>query len=107
MNNLERERKRFEAWAIRQPRGFDMRHGRRSAKRPDYRSPITQAAWEAWQARCPEGWQVVPKRMDRGMMSAAIPNNECNFPNFGPQEHEVQVRYVRALAAAPQPVEGS
>jgi len=41
------------------------------------------------------------------MMSAAIPNNECNFPNFGPQEHEVQVRYVRALAAAPQPGEES
>lgn len=50
-----------------------------------------------------EGWQVVPKKMDRGMMSAAIPNDECSFPNYGPQEDEMQDRYGRALQAAPKP----
>lgn len=49
------------------------------------------------------GWQVVPKKMDRGMMSAAIPNDECSFPNYGPQEDEMQDRYGRALQAAPKP----
>lgn len=99
MNNLEQERARFEKWA--ESCGLDTMR----MVDNEYYFSDTQSAWDAWQARCPEGWQVVPKRMDRGMMSAAIPNNECNFPNFGPQEHEVQVRYVRALAAAPQPGE--
>ena len=61
-----------------------------------------QLAWESWQASCPEGWQAVPKRMDRGMMSAAIPNEECVWPNYGPQEDEMQQRYIRALQAAPK-----
>ena len=50
-----------------------------------------------------EDWQCVPKRMDRAMMSAAIPNDQCEFPDYRDQEDEMQARYVRALSAAPKP----
>ena len=47
------ERERFEAWAQSQGPNTMMGFG-------NYYLDDTAAAWKAWQAACPEGWQVVP-----------------------------------------------
>jgi hypothetical protein len=51
---MNEQRERFEAWAAGR---FEL-HWHVDAER--YASAITQAAWEAWQAACPEGWKVAP-----------------------------------------------
>lgn len=86
------ERERFESWAIKQPRGFDMRHGRRSSKRTAYRSPTTQAAWEAWQARCPEGYKCVPVEPTEEMVDAA----SATYIPFGDMALAIQAAIVYA-----------
>ena len=51
MQNLEQERARFEAWAKSRGNQMQMIGG-------EYACPITSDQWEAWQARCPDGWDV-------------------------------------------------
>ncbi len=51
---MNEQRERFEAWAAGR---FEL-HWHVDAER--YASAITQAAWESWQAACPEGWLAVP-----------------------------------------------
>ena len=40
-----------------------------------YASPRQQHSWDAWQARVPEGYVVVPKEPTYEMIDAAIGNN--------------------------------
>lgn len=88
------ERERFEAWA--ESCGLEiitMADG-------DYYFSDTQSAWEAWQARCPEGWQVVPVKPS-GKMYAAM--KDPNHP--GGIDFEALLKWDAVLAAAPQPGE--
>ncbi|WP_339881825.1 hypothetical protein [Vreelandella maris] len=55
------QRARFEAWAKRPPREWNVRiSGTKEAWPGSYWSYPVQCAWEAWQAACPDGWQAVP-----------------------------------------------
>lgn len=42
------QREQFEAWALKQPRGFDMRASTKNNGK--YRNAMTDSAWAAWQA---------------------------------------------------------
>lgn len=60
---MSEQRERFESWA--QSQGLNTMMGFGS-----YYLADTAAAWEAWQATCPEGWQVVPKAVTPEMSEA-------------------------------------
>lgn len=49
------EREQFEAWAKRE--GLNLAR----FDRYRYADNATKAAWLSWKARCPDGWQCVPK----------------------------------------------
>jgi len=79
------ERERFEAWAKSRGNQMQMIEG-------EYVCPITSDQWEAWQARCPEGWQVVPVEPTDEMVDAA---SEAYMP-FGDMVLAIQAAIVYA-----------
>jgi len=89
------ERARFEAWA------------RNNTAMPciqcritgEYYSTTTQLAWQAWQARCPEGYSVVPKEPAEQMLDSWFEANRDDLPC------QFVTPYKAMLAAAPQPGE--
>lgn len=98
MQNLEQERARLEAWAS----VNISRYGFKRLSNGEYVSAATQLAWQAWQARCPEGWQVVPKRPSGKMYTAMKDPNHQGGVDF-----EALLKWEAVLAAAPQPGEES
>jgi len=80
------ERERFEAWAKSRGNQMQMIEG-------EYACPITSDQWEAWRARCPDGWQVVPKTVT-AEMDAAYASDAYDTAQ---QCHDA------VLAAAPKP----
>lgn len=53
---MSEQRERFEAWASEY-------HDLRKDRDGFYIDGFAFLAWKAWQAACPEGWQVVPKKI--------------------------------------------
>jgi len=84
------ERERFEAWA--QSQGLNTMMGFGS-----YYLADTAAAWKAWQARCPEGWQVVPKEPTIDMTELG----SCHVMR-GQDYERAQACWRAMLAAAPK-----
>jgi len=83
------ERERFEAWAQSRNMGLGaMVDG-------SYYHTAADEAWAAWQARCPEGWQVVPVEPTMSILEASGHENSI----------EAAARWAEQLAAAPQPGE--
>ena len=95
MNAQERER--FEAWAKSRGNQMQMIEG-------EYVCPITSDQWEAWQAACPEGWQVVPVEPTEAMTAKMSLGSATDAPNKEPIEFWKRA-WVRTLAAAPHPGE--
>ena len=90
MNNLEQERARFEYWvSVTQSVGIDLSI-RDGADR--YHCASTQLAFEAWQARCPEGYKCVPVEPTEAMVDAA---SEAYMP-FGDMALAIQAAIVYA-----------
>ena len=83
------ERERFEKWA--QSQGLNTMMGFGS-----YYLADTAAAWKAWQARCPKGWQVVPKEPTQYQQNAG------SVERYHKQGNCEDI-YKAMLAAAPQP----
>lgn len=84
----EQERARFEAWF------------KRECGEGMFALAAKNAAWKAWQARCPEGYSVVPDEPTGDMIEEA---RDCHEGN-----HYLPYSLYRAmLAAAPQPGEES
>ena len=87
------ERERFEAWA------------RNNTAMPciqcritgEYYSTTTQLAWQAWQARCPEGWQCVPKDLREDMVET-VRHHHGNL-----HADALEDAWDDALAVAPKP----
>ena len=63
-----------------------------------------QMAWAAWQARCPEGYSVVPNEPTEAMTAKMCLGSATDAPNKEPIEFWKRA-WVRTLAAAPQPGE--
>ena len=80
------ERERFEAWA---DGSFELRWHVELGR---YASCMTQSAWDAWQARCPDGWQCVPVEPTDEMVDAA---SELYMP-FGDMALAIQAAIVYA-----------
>jgi len=92
------ERERFEAWA---DGSFELRWHVELGR---YASCMTQSAWDAWQARCPDGWQCVPVEPTEAMTAKMCLGSATDAPNKEPIEFWKRA-WVRTLAAAPQPGE--
>ena len=91
------ERDRFEAWAKAPPLEWDTDiAGPKEAWPGQYKLYHVQSAWEAWQARCPDGWQVVPMEPSQYQQNAG---------SVARYHHESDCRgiYRAMLSAAPQP----
>ena len=104
MNNVERERKRFEAWA--ESCGLEII----TMAEGDYYFSDTQSAWEAWQARCPEGWQVVPSELIKNETAPAGLHDPiyASLQDMLPFDGDSLLEYWKKLMAlAPQPGEES
>lgn len=85
------ERERFEAWA--HGNGWaTSRYYAKTVKRGDYRNWHVEAAWQAWQARCPNEWQCVPIEPTEEMVDAA---SEAYMP-FGDMALAIQAAIVYA-----------
>ncbi|MDW0359471.1 hypothetical protein Q8G38_09080 [Halomonas venusta] len=90
----------FEAWAAKN--GFAIN----TKPQGNYASAYTVAAWLAWQAACPEGWQAVPVEQTRHMAYAV---EDTSLPHFctssrQSRHHEIgREIYAANLAAAPKP----
>ena len=80
------ERERFEAWA---DGSFELRWHVELGR---YASCMTQSAWDAWQARCPDGWQCVPVEPTDEMVDAA---SELYMP-FGDMRAAIHAAIVYA-----------
>ena len=89
---MNTQRERFEAWAAGR---FEL-HWHVDAER--YASAITQAAWESWQARCPEGYSVVPNNPTIDMTELG----SCHVMR-GQDYERAQACWRTMLAAAPKP----
>lgn len=85
------ERERFEAWAKSRGNQMQMIDG-------EYACPITSDQWEAWQARCPDGWQVVPKEPTQYQQNAGSAERYHKQGNC-------EDIYKSMLSAAPRPGE--
>jgi len=95
------ERERFEAWAQSQGLNTMMGFG-------NYYLADTAAAWKAWQAACPEGWQVVPKEPTFEMIAAlGWGGDETLALGHGALSNEIENAYRAMLKSAPQPGEES
>jgi|GEM_PF-5308025 hypothetical protein len=109
---MNEQRERFEAWAAGR---FEL-HWHVDAER--YASAITQAAWESWQAACPEGWQAVPEEPSEEMLARAHQEIDWVRPNQGTHKNDdpsqtitggssckedMQRAYRKLLSAAPRP----
>jgi len=79
------ERERFESWVKSRGNQMQMIDG-------EYTCPITSDLWEAWQARCPEGWKCVPIEPTEEMIDAA---SEAYMP-FGDMALAIQAAIVYA-----------
>ena len=82
-------RERFEAWAKEQ--GLEtvtMIDG-------DYYFGTTSAAWAAWQAACPDGWQCAPIEPTDEMEEAALDA----YTPFG----DMKLAILAAVIHAPKP----
>jgi len=68
------DREAFETWA--KPREYNLR------KTPNFQvyfSSVTEAAWQAWKARVPEGYVVVPREPTTRMciaLSEGLPGDK-------------------------------
>nr|WP_289108735.1 hypothetical protein [uncultured Halomonas sp.] len=80
------ERERFEAWT---DGSFELRWHFELGR---YASCITQSAWAAWQACCPDGWRCVPIEPTEEMVDAA---SEMYMP-FGDMAIAIQAAIVYA-----------
>lgn len=83
------KRELFEAWASKN--NYSLTLGLFGG----YLYAETKAAWQAWQAACPDGWQVVPKTVTAEMNDAYA----SDAYDTAQQCHDA------VLAAAPQPGE--
>jgi hypothetical protein len=98
---MSEQRERFEAWAAGR---FEL-HWHVDAER--YASAITQAAWESWQAACPEGWQAVPDTADEKMLSEGVESLTRGQKLFGNNLAQIVSNiHEDMLSAAPEPGEG-
>jgi|TARA_R100000084_G_scaffold97923_2_gene51969 hypothetical protein len=86
------ERKRFEAWARKNKDKDGCWLLTMKNSRGDYIDDSTYSAWQAWQARCPEGWQCVPVEPTTEMVDAA---SEMYMP-FGDMALAIQAAIVYA-----------
>lgn len=86
------QRERFEAWFL---DNFTF-YGVAKYKSGQYVAEVTQAAWQGYQAACPEGWRAVPKEPTNPMMEV-----ETGF--FVPDQESMRDIYLSMLAAAPKP----
>lgn len=89
------QRERFEEWAT--LRQMDISFFIPPAGHSGfYGSEETQTAWDAWQAACPEGWQVVPKEPSEEM----IESTKAEYMEDVQYHLEI---YRAMLQAAPKP----
>lgn len=88
------ERERFEAWA--ESQYMSVTESYIEGVTVTYRTETTEAAWRAWQARCPDEWQCVP-RMPTNTMEDILKAR-------GSQPY---IAWCFALEAAPHPGEES
>lgn len=90
MSSIDKERARFEAWAKQRNMSLSVMHD------GSYWHAVAEEAWQAWQARCPEGYSVVPNEPTGDMIEEA---RDCHEGN-----HYLPYSLYRAmLAAAPKP----
>lgn len=101
MQNLEQERALFE--------NLMRRKGLACTKNGDrYLNFAMQLALEAWQARCPEGWQVVPIEPDLAMIAALGWDGDKDLAlGHGAISAKMAEDFKLCLAVAPQPGEES
>lgn len=83
------DRERFEAWYA---KGYDEYVP--NFTDGEYTQDHAQSLWQAWKARCPEGWQCVPVEPTTEMVDAA---SEAYMP-FGDMALAIQA----AIAYAPE-----
>lgn len=84
---VSEQRKRFKEWWISElgaNKAFD--------------ELAEHAAWRAWQVRCPDGWQCVPKEPTREMRDAVI--NACGSVQVWA---DARAAWPDMLSAAPKP----
>lgn len=92
------ERERFEAWAKRPPREWNIDiAGPEEAWPGQYKIYHVECAWEAWQARCPDGYSVVPNEPTEQMLDAWFEVDRDDLPC------QFVTPYKAMLSAAPQP----
>lgn len=95
---MSEQRDRFEALFSAPPYEWcvDKHCGRKSAWPGQYRIYHVQAAWDAYQAAVPEGWQMVPKEPTGEMIDEARDHHESH--HYLPYS-----LYKAMLSAAPKP----
>lgn len=84
------ERYRFEAWA--NSRGLPLE----PIVGGEYWHEVAEEVWQAWQARCPEGWQCVPVEPTEEMTDSVM---------WATQDNTARCIYIDMLAASPHPGE--
>lgn len=96
---MSEQRERFEAWAVKPPREWNVRiSGPKESWPGCYWSYPVQCAWESWQAACPEGWLMVPKDATEDMRDAAVMALDGIISG-----RECAKAYRAQLATAPKP----
>ncbi|MGP9796148.1 hypothetical protein ACT3UJ_02135 [Halomonas sp. 86] len=100
---ISSQRERFEAWVLSNLPTY----GVDQFVNGGYIHSGTQLAWAAWQAACPEGWQVVPiQSVDQQIDAGCEATGDCE--QLGECHHDcdcsVAPKVYRAmLSAAPRP----